>query len=81
MVALKGASIAIGSDIAGSIRYPASWNGIYGFKPTNSRVSKKGTMDIDPESDCNIERELPVSLGPLTRSVDDIILCCKSLFG
>jgi Asp-tRNA(Asn)/Glu-tRNA(Gln) amidotransferase A subunit family amidase len=38
-------------------------------------------MDIDLLADCTIEREMPVSLGPLARSVDDLILCCKALFG
>lgn len=81
LVAVRGTALAVGSDIAGSIRYPAAWNGICGFKPTNSRISKKGTMDIDLKTDCNCERELPVSLGPLARSVDDLVLFCKAVFG
>jgi Asp-tRNA(Asn)/Glu-tRNA(Gln) amidotransferase A subunit family amidase len=80
IISSKSAPLAIGSDIGGSIRYPSSYCGIYGFKPTNSRISKKGLTEIH-EEDSNIERELSVSLGPMGHCVDDLILCCKSIFG
>ena len=42
LVAAGGAPFGIGSDIGGSIRKPASFCGISGFKPTISRNSTKG---------------------------------------
>ena len=81
IVATKGVCIAIGTDIAGSIRYPAAWCGVYAFKPTNSRISKKDTMDIDANCDLTIDRELSVSIGPLGKCVDDLALICEAIFG
>jgi aspartyl-tRNA(Asn)/glutamyl-tRNA(Gln) amidotransferase subunit A len=52
--------IAIGSDTGGSIRIPASLNGVAGFKPTASRVSTAGAFPLSFTLD---------SLGPLARSV------------
>lgn len=53
-------TLATGSDMGGSIRIPASFNGIYGFKPPFGRV---------PTS--NIQYE---TLGPLARTFEDMVL-------
>jgi Asp-tRNA(Asn)/Glu-tRNA(Gln) amidotransferase A subunit family amidase len=80
LVATNCTPIAIGSDIGGSIRIPSSFCGIYGFKPTSSRISIK---DV-PNHVAKIPPVYPnynLVIGPLGRSVNDLILMCKLLFG
>lgn len=39
---MRGSIIGIGTDIGGSIRIPASCNGLYGIKPSHGRVPYAG---------------------------------------
>ncbi|UCI30093.1 amidase [Mesorhizobium sp. B4-1-4] len=52
--------ISIGSDTGGSIRIPASLNGVFGFKPTARRVPLAGAFPLSSTLD---------SIGPLARTV------------
>ena len=40
--------LALGSDTGGSVRVPASYNGIYGMRPTHGRISLDGVMPLAP---------------------------------
>lgn len=61
-VAADEALAAIGSETAGSIRQPASWCGLVGFKPTYGRVSRYGVVAMGSSLD---------SPGPITKTVED----------
>jgi amidase len=76
-VATAASLLGIGSDSGGSIRLPAAWCGVLGFKPTAGRVPttghfprvgalSDGRTQIGPlASDLDaIERVLPVIAGP-----------------
>ncbi|KAF7546139.1 hypothetical protein G7046_g9398 [Stylonectria norvegica] len=77
MVAMKGSLIGIGSDLGGSIRIPAWANGVYGFKPSNSRLPYGGQAMLLPDGMCRIGVQ-PV-VGPLARSIDDINFVMREL--
>jgi amidase len=42
---------ALGSDTGGSVRLPASFNGIYGLRPTHERIEHSGVADMAPSFD------------------------------
>jgi amidase len=42
---------ALGSDTGGSVRVPASFNGIYGLRPTHERIEHTGVVDMAPTFD------------------------------
>lgn len=63
---------AIGSETAGSIRQPASWCGVVGFKPTYGRVSRYGIVAMESSLD---------SPGPITKSVADAALLLEVIAG
>ncbi|XP_050460359.1 fatty-acid amide hydrolase 2-like isoform X2 [Cataglyphis hispanica] len=71
-----GASvIGIGSDLAGSIRIPALYNGIFGHKPTAGIISNIGHFPYSEDKDF----QKLLTTGPLTRYAEDLELLMKVL--
>lgn len=63
---------AIGSETAGSIRGPAAWTGVTGYKPTYGRVSRYGVIAMASSTD---------SPGPMTKTVEDSALVLSVIAG
>ncbi len=73
-VAVAGglAPCAIGSDTGGSIRAPASFCGIVGFKTSEGRIDKQGVFPLSRTLD---------TIGPLAHTVEDCVLIDMALRG
>ncbi len=69
----------LGTDLAGSIRWPAHCCGVFGLKPTEHRVSLAGVVP-DPRGTPRSVRIMS-SVGPLARSVDDLALVYSLIAG
>ncbi len=63
---------ALGSDTLGSIRIPASFNGIAGLKPTMGLVSTRGVVPLAFSLD---------HVGPMARHVTDLALMLEVMAG
>jgi amidase/aspartyl-tRNA(Asn)/glutamyl-tRNA(Gln) amidotransferase subunit A len=66
---------AEGTDAGGSIRIPAAWCGVYGFKPSWGRVP----VALQPNAFAGTDPFL--AEGPITRSVEDAALVLSVLSG
>ena len=64
--------MSVGSDTGGSIRAPASFNGVAGLKPTNGAVPNRGTFPVSPPHD---------TPGPLARRVEDVAAAYMAMAG
>ena len=63
---------SIGSDTGGSIRIPASLNGIAGLRPTIGRISNRGSLAVSPAFD---------TLGPMAHRVSDVARIFAAIAG
>jgi amidase len=78
-VAARLSPLELGSDIGGSVRNPAHYNGIFSFKPTEWRVPGRGHVPDLPGKTRTV-RWMGV-FGPLARSIDDLELALRIIAG
>jgi amidase len=72
--------LTLGSDLAGSIRVPAHFCGVYGHKPTLGLVSTEGFQPGAWDGSPGVPMDLAV-VGPLARSAGDLALAINTLGG
>lgn len=71
-VALDIVEFATGTDTGGSIRQPASFNGVYGLKPTYGTISRYGVVAMASSTDC---------IGFFAKTPDDMDLLMEIASG
>lgn len=78
-VAAGLSSLDLGNDIAGSVRQPAHFCGVYGLKPTDRRISTAGQIPEVPGMPVCLRQMITV--GCFARSLEDIRLCFSLITG
>ncbi len=76
IVGAGGAPFGLGSDIGGSIRMPAFFNGVFGHKPTGGLVSNEGQFPAPAEAAMTY-----LTTGPLARRAEDLAPLLRILAG
>ncbi|KAM7046325.1 fatty-acid amide hydrolase 1 [Acridotheres tristis] len=69
-----GSILGIGTDVGGSLRFPAAFCGICAIKPTGNRVSKRGVM-----SGIVGQKAVAAAVGPMAKDVESLALCMRAL--
>ncbi|NXJ09020.1 FAAH1 hydrolase, partial [Odontophorus gujanensis] len=69
-----GSILGLGTDLGGSLRFPAAFCGICALKPTGNRLSKKGAV-------CGIsgQKSVTATVGPMAKDVESLALCMRAL--
>ena len=74
LIGLKGSPAGFGTDIGGSIRIPAAFNGLYGLRPSTGRLPYEGMANS-----MDGQNSILSVVGPLSHSAASLRLLVKSL--
>ncbi len=78
-IALAFSALGVGSDTGGSIRIPASYCGVYGFKPSLGKIPSEG--HIPPLPNGRKKDDHLTVVGPIASSARDLMLGYQILSG
>lgn len=71
-------ALELGSDVAGSIRQPAHYCGVYGHYPTRGLVPMRGHIPPRPGRRLRLDM---ATLGPMARSAEDLEVALAAIAG
>ncbi|KAL1845773.1 hypothetical protein Plec18170_009577 [Paecilomyces lecythidis] len=74
LIALKGSPAGFGTDIGGSVRIPAAFNGLYGLRPSSGRIPYEGAANS-----MDGQNTILSVIGPLAATVPDLRLLFKAV--
>ncbi|KAH8658084.1 putative fatty-acid amide hydrolase [Xylariales sp. PMI_506] len=75
LLALRGSILGVGTDIGGSIRVPATCNGLYGFRPSVGLLPHGGVRDLTPPGTDGVHS----TVGPMATSLRDCSLFLETI--
>ncbi|KAI9793293.1 MAG: Acetamidase [Piccolia ochrophora] len=74
LIALRGSPGGFGTDIGGSIRIPAAFNGLYGIRPSSGRLPYEGMANS-----MDGQNSMLSVVGPLAQTAASLRLLVKSV--
>ncbi|KAJ4404412.1 hypothetical protein N0V91_005933 [Didymella pomorum] len=74
LLSLRGTVIGWGTDIGGSIRIPSHMNGLYGLKPSSTRLPYQG-VSVSTEG----QEHVPSVIGPMSRCINSLVDVTKAV--
>ncbi|KAL8909509.1 MAG: hypothetical protein Q9207_000189 [Kuettlingeria erythrocarpa] len=74
LIGLRGSPVGLGSDIGGSVRIPAAFNGLYGLRPSVGRLPYEGMANS-----MDGQNSVLSVVGPLAPSISALQLLVRSL--
>nr|POF04478.1 acetamidase [Quercus suber] len=74
LISARGSPLGFGTDIGGSIRIPAAFNGLYGIRPSTGRLPYEGMANS-----MDGQNSILSVVGPLASTPDDLELAFQSL--
>ncbi|KAJ1325450.1 Amidase [Microdochium nivale] len=76
LLASRGSCLGVGTDVGGSIRLPAAFNGLYGIRPSHGRLPYAGMANSMAG-----QETVHSVVGPLAHSAGDLRLFMKAVLG
>ncbi|KAF2744850.1 amidase [Sporormia fimetaria CBS 119925] len=76
LIGLRGSVVGFGTDIGGSIRIPAAFNGVFGLKPSTGRLPYEGMANS-----MDGQNSILSVLGPLASSIEGLRVVTKAVLG
>ncbi|KAF2124089.1 amidase [Dothidotthia symphoricarpi CBS 119687] len=74
LIGIRGSPLGFGTDIGGSIRIPAAFNGLYGLRPSTGRLPYEGMANS-----MDGQNSILSVVGPLAKSAASLRLATKAL--
>ncbi|PSN59488.1 amidase [Corynespora cassiicola Philippines] len=74
LLSLQGTAVGWGTDIGGSIRIPSHMLGLYGLKPSSTRLPYQGVA-VSTEG----QEHVPSVIGPMSRNIDSLVSVTKAV--